>query len=271
MKYLLSAVGISALAACGGGSSGDESVNYVGLFVTSSTETSSLRSIDLQSGETGATAGETFDRENDRITINGLPGTINADRTSVALDEGGVVTITNSGLNYVALFQADPVSGDPFVGVIGQQTAVSDLPTAGTYDYDGTDNVLLQITDGDDFYDLTGDGFIAVNFDSSSRASLTVDTLSGSRTTGVNAPENVSLTGFLSVFQANRVGNNISGGSAFVSLSDLENGSLSGQQVVDLNASLFGPNAEEIGGVFLIDYSVANNLLIEGSFVAEVE
>jgi hypothetical protein len=258
------------LAACGGSGGGGAAVdgtNYVGLFVTTSNATSGLQSTMVAGTVAAQTVPDTIDRTSDRVTVGGLLGTIAADRQTVALDEGGTVTITQGSPEFVALFVAEPITQDPFIGVIGQPTALAGVPQSGEVAYLGNDNVVLEVIDGTDLYDLVGTGTVTVNF-GSNLVALSVTDIEGSRTTGVASPVAVTDVAIVDITGATLSQNGFSGGNASISNSNFSN-SLSGNEMIDLNGALFGPGADEIGGIVLIDDTLTGAFRLRGTFVAD--
>ena len=264
MRYLTSACALALLAACGGGGGGSEPLVddtiYVSLLDGESTETSALRSFGVE----GTGGSETLERETDRITVGGLAGDLSEDRLSVSLDEGGVVTLHFDGTVYVARFDAEPLTEDPFYGVIGQQTHRASVPASGSASYSGADNVRLEIVDGGDFYDALGSGTFLVDF-AGDRVSLTISEVDGTRTSGL---EEEAVAGILVIEIEDAVlsGATFSGGDASFSASTLEN-ALSGAEMTDLSGALFGPDAAEIGGVLTIDDTSSGAVRVRAVYV----
>ena len=239
--------------------------SYVGLFDPTSTETSYLgvHSIDSTAISAGASNGS-LDRAADQMTILGQTGTINGTRTQVTLNGGGTVDITNGGLTYVAMFQAQPSGAAPQFGVVGVETHSSHMPTGGSASFSGSS--LVQVIDGVSFYDLTGNAAATANF-GTGKVYVTYSGLNGQRTDGISAPVAVSDVATLKINGAAISGNRFSGGWAALTSSQLA--ALSGNQTVVTSGGFFGPSANEVGGVNLIDDSLSGTLVIFGRFVGQ--
>jgi len=178
---------IGLLVGCGGGG-GDPSApefTYVALFNISSAEPSLLTT--LTTGVGGAESGyDEITRDDDRITIAGLTGTINDTHDSVAFDAGGTATLTEGSTDYVAFFSPTPNSGDPFVGIIGVRTKAGDLP-GGAPECADIDGARVVILSGTALYDLQGAVSATVDF-GSGLVNITLNALNGTIEDGGSSP-----------------------------------------------------------------------------------
>ena len=270
MKYIGSTLALFLVAGCGGGGGASapdvDNTNYISFFDPTSTETSALRSTSVADGDAMQGTSDTIVRTSGRVVLGGLPGIIDANRETVTLDEGGTVFILRGATDYVARLVAEPAVSEPFIGVIGQPTATAGVPTTGQVTYGGVDNIVLEIIDGADLYDLTGSGSLTANFQNR-RARMSITDLAGTRTTGLSTAS-VSDVVTIELTGAPISRGQISGGNAFLIDSTLAN-ALSGSELVDLDAMFFGPAAAEVGGIVVIDDSAAGALRIQGVFTAE--
>ena len=254
------------LLGCGGSGSGGVEVNpdYPTLLDTTSDVTSTLKVHGLNTTTFAiATGSGSLDRATDRVTGGGLTGDVNANRTLITLDGGGTVVITDGATDYVAMFSAEPLGGDPSFGVVGIPTAIADLPVTATYS--GTTN--FSIVDGTSFYELVGSASVAANF-GAGNLDATFSSLDGTRKDGVSAPQNVTNVATVSINNADISGNTFSGGTAGLSSTQITT-DLTGTEVVDTSGGFYGPNADEVGGVVLIDDTSTGSLLLLGDFVAD--
>jgi hypothetical protein len=254
------------LLACGGSDSGGVVVDpgYPTLFDTASDLTSALRAHGLNT-TTFAIASDsgTLDRANDRVTGGGLTGDVNASRTLIALDAGGTVTITDGATDYVAMFSAEPTVGDPSFGVVGIPTEIADLPVTATYS--GTTN--FQIIDGNATYELVGTASVTANF-SQLDLDATFSSLDGTRSDGVSVSEDVTNVATVSINDALISGNSFSGGTAEFSSTQITT-DLTGAELVESAGGFYGPDADEVGGVVLVDDTATGSLILLGDFVAD--
>lgn len=271
LPMILAGFGLMTLTACGGGGEdgGGPVGSYVGLFDTGSTEASALstRTLDPSSGSTGS-ASDDLERGTNTITLNGLTGTLNAARDTVTFDGGGTATIVNGATDYVALFSAEPASGlgDPFIGVVGVATEPGDLP-GGTVTYTSANGARMTIIDGagPNLFDLTGAVSVTVTF-GSGNVDMTFSNLDGTR----NGTGSFNDVATFDILGAGLAGNSISGGTAsFAGTIGIIDSALSGNEAVATSAALYGPGADEIGGVVSVDDQSSGQLFIFTSFTAD--
>ena len=254
------------LFACGGSGSGGVEVgpDYPSLFDTTSEETSALQVHSLNTASLAVAAGSgSLDRANDRVSGGGLAGDVNATRTLIELDVGGTVEIIDGSTDYVAVFLAQPLSVDASFGVVGIPTAIADLPVTATYS--GMTN--FSIVDNDSFYELVGAASVTADFGAGD-LDVIFSSLDGTRTDGVSAPQNVTNVATVSINDAVISGNTFSGGDADLSSTQITT-DLTGAEVVETSGGFYGPNADEVGGVVLIDDTGTGELLMLGDFVAD--
>ncbi len=242
---------------------------YIGLFDQGSTAAATLGTHQINpTSSTVTLVTADFDRSTDRIIVSGLAGDIDGSRVNVTLDDGGFITIVDGPTDYVARYTGQPQNGDPFFGVIGVPTVVTDLPSPGTATYTGVASSQIQIIDGSAVYDLTGSTTASVDFDGGD-VDVTISSLDGTRMDGVSAPTNVSNVAIVRIEDADLSGNTFSGGNAAFESSQIST-ALSGTEIVNTSGGLFGPSGDELGGVLLIDdTSGAGTLLIQGTFTAD--
>ncbi len=254
------------LFACGGSGPGGVEVdpNYPPLFDPTSDVTSSLKAHSLNTTTLAISTGSgSLDRVNNRVTGGDLTGDIDAARTLITLDAGGTVTIIDGSTDYVAFFSAEPLLGDPLFGVVGIPTEIADLPVTATYS--GTSN--FSIVDNTSYYELVGTASVTADFGAGT-VDATFSSLDGTLTDGVSATQNVSNVATVSINEAVIAGNTFSGGTAELSSTQITT-DLTGAELVDTSGGFYGPNADEVGGVVLIDDTDTGSLLLLGDFVAD--
>ncbi|MEO1637710.1 MAG: hypothetical protein AAFU41_00510 [Pseudomonadota bacterium] len=259
------------LAACGGGGGGgggNAGFSYAALFDASSAATSDLITASVNPS-TGAQDSdeEELNRGADTITLAGLPGSFDPATRTVTFDGGGTATLTNGPTTFVAQFTAEPVGVDPFNGVVGVPTAVGDLPTTGQV-YAATDArvVIIDSQSGPNIYDLTATLSVDVDF-AGGNADMMFTNLDGTK----NNSDAVDDVAVFSILGATLTDNQITGGTAeFTGTIGEIDTSLTTNEIVMTNAALYGPGADEVGGVFTIDDRAGTgNLFIVGSFTAD--
>lgn len=187
------------------------------------------------------------------ITSNGTP--VNVTVTSSTLVQLNRVGAT--GQTYAAIL-ADG-------RIIGLETLAANVPTSGTFTYNGTS--VAVINDGSHFYDLVGSTAATLTLtNQSSNLDVTLNGFSGERTavvggaTSSGAFNNIAITWQnAEICNATRFCNgsvNVLGTAA----------TLSQNATSDAAGALFGPSANEIGGV--IDIVDPGNIEATASFVA---
>jgi hypothetical protein len=275
LKKALVAIGILALPACGGGGSGDGGsdpvdVVYIALENPTSTAPNTLagHKLEPQTGSLSQITG-ILDRASDRGTIDGQSGNINTARTSILLDAGGTITLNLGPTAFVTSYASQPSVGMPTFGVIGVGTAGSDMPITGTATLTGASGSAIQIIDGSAVYDLTGTTTAEVSFGNGGYVDLTFSNLNGTRTSGISGAVAVTDVATITIDDAVIAVGAFSGGTATFDSTQIGT-ALSGSEVVGLSGGFYGPDADEIGGVFIIDdTSGAGSLLLQGTFVAD--
>ncbi len=256
------------VSACGGSTTPKPPVvpvptSYVGLFNTSSTEASYLGVHTIDSAAVTATGSNgSLDQASNAFTISGQSGNISADRLTVTLNNGDILDVTNSGQTYVAAFKARNGSSG---GVFGVETHITHLPS-GSASYSGSST--LTIIDGFAAFDLTGNSAVNVNFDTEN-VNITYSGLNGRQTDPSNGTTTATNVGTLSINGASMFGNTFNGGSAVLNMPQVS-ANLTGNQTVTTSGGFFGPTANEVGGVNLIDDTTgAGSLLILGTFIGQ--
>ena len=240
--------------------SGPSVGTYLVFSATTAGATSGLQTIAIENGQALATLiNGTLDHENNNIAGGDLTGSFDVARTEIILDSGGTITLTNlADAEFLRVFDGT-INGQNVFGVVGVPTLPDDVPGSGsgTAIYNGSVQMSLQNSDG--VYVLTGDAELAADWDSQNITTV-FDNLSGE----LNTVDVGAVTGVLQIAGAPIVGAGFAGGElttqtgVFVSddpdLTFLHEG------------GLFGANADEAGGVLLID---ATDLEVGAVFVAE--
>ena len=150
----LATLALLLLAACsgGGGGGGSDSITPSGdsapgdpSFATGTRATAGLSYTGFE-GDGTLRGGENVSVVNlatGVVTGGEFAGTLNAQRTQIALAGGGTVTLTNPGATeYVRLFRRQAAGSDPVFGTVGFLSVPSDLPGSGRVSYTGAADVL---------------------------------------------------------------------------------------------------------------------------------
>ena len=250
----------------GGSSMEDVSKSYVGFFDTSSLQKSALvgHSLDPSASTADKISGE-LDRKINRLSIARMQGDINSSRTLTVLDGGGSITISGVGTKYVVRYIAQPTTGNPTFGVIGSATKLADIPTGGGASYSG--GTQLQIIDGQIVYDLAGALSMVADFTAGS-ISLDISNLNGTKIDGTSVPTSITNVATINI-SGNISNNGFSGKNITMNSTELVH-SLTGSQTLYAEGHFFGPSADEIGGVILVDDSVSGSaFVLQGTFIGE--
>lgn len=247
------------LAACGSKSNLDgltDETSQVTARLAAAKLSTATRSTEVETG--------TLVRSEDYFSLGDLSGTINADRSEVALNGGGTLQIVTEDTIYAARFTATTPGGDVQSGILGVVTP-KDNYEGGSATYAGTSVVTIQ--DGLTIYELTGDAALTADFDAGT-VSTTIDGLNGEAKTGFADP--VAVTDVAEIAFTD------SAGSEDATFTDgtlaITSGTLSGLSSTvesSLDGAFFGTTAEEAGGVFVVDDSADGGLTIFGDFLAK--
>ncbi len=255
---------VTALSACGGGGGGSTGgggsgvpEDMDGTGVTNGTYTQI----------NAAATGETLNFRkvaivNDSAVNGSINGTLNAGRTTLTLAGNDTVTLSNpANTEYMRVFDGT-IGGQNQFGVVGQVTDNSDVPQtgAGTVAYNGV--VIMDVENDDGIYNLTGDARISVDWDGRD-VDTRFDSLSGQFTGAGNNQTVGSVSGTIEVTGATLSNSSFSGGNLTTA-----NGIFASNDTptVDHKGQLFGPNADEVGGVLVLS---ADDLNVNAIFAAE--
>lgn len=149
--------------------------------------------------------------------------------------------------------------------IVGLETLAANVPTTGTFTYNGTS--LAVINDGSHFYDLVGSSTATLTLtNQSSDLDVTLNSFSGDRTAVVGgATTNGAFNDISITWQNAEICNStlLCNGSVNVLGTAA---TLSQNTTSDAGGALFGPSADEIGGV--IDVVDPGNLEATAGFVA---
>ncbi|MCU0855525.1 MAG: transferrin-binding protein-like solute binding protein [Rhodobacteraceae bacterium] len=201
------------------------------------------------------------------VTGGEFAGTINPQRTQIALAGGGTVTLTDPGATeYVRLFRREAAGSDPVFGVVGFLSSPSDLPGSGRVSYTGAADVLAA--DATRIYTLDGTAFVVADF-GSDEVRIELRDLGG-EAQGVSAGNTGTVTiprGGRVIVDGSRIsGAGFSGGAASVSglpFSITGTASASGT-----NGGFFGPGADEVAGRVVVD-DPQGDVRVLGTFAAD--
>jgi hypothetical protein len=184
------------------------------------------------------------------ITLQSAVGTqqvtvIAADGTSVS------VTLSSSTIAQLDRIGATEQTYGAILSdgrIVGLETLSGNVPTSGTFTYNGT--AIAVINDGTHFYDLVGSSRATLDLgNQTSDLDVTLDGFSGDRTAVADGNTTSGVFPGISVTWQNA---NICNSTQFCNGSANVLGTaatLSQNATSDAGAALFGPSAEEIGGV----------------------
>ena len=266
----LSLVAMSTLAACGGGGGGGtEEISgpvYIGLSDTTSSQISALQSHQFDDEATVTSSTGTLTRAANGFTLGDLAGSIDPTRATVTLDGGGTVTLNAASTSFVAMYSVESISSSA-TGVVGTPTTSSDLPTSGLVSYAGSS--IIGINDGEAFYNLTGSALAKVTFGSGSGdVDMTFTDLNGTKEGPASGATVVTEVVTITIDSAVIANGVFTGGTATLDSTQIT-ATLSGDEIVSTSGGFYGPGADEIGGVFVIDDTAGGSLTLQGSFLAD--
>jgi hypothetical protein len=183
-------------------------------------------------------------------------GSLDSGRTVISMASGSIMLTNPAGTEFMRLFDGT-IGGMNHFGAMGQETIVAEIPVGGGATYNGV--VIMTVANEEGNYSLTGDARIAVDW-----LNNDVDT----RFEGLSGQQNDesigSVNGTLSMINATLDGNGFSGG--MLSRSGTIFATDDDSRTLDLAGQFFGPNADEVGGVFVLN---ANDLNVRAVFAAE--
>ena len=237
---------------------------YTEIADTTSTEDSALSYIGHTASGSGASGSAgTLDHDADTISGGLFAGTVNNGRTTINLTGGGTVDLyVMDGADYARRFSSSAFA-DPLFGVVGQVTAGADMPDTSdpTTTYGGAS--VVTIVDGAIVYTLAGNSTITADW-ANQRVDVELSGLDGQRDSG-GSSLSVTDVAVVRLDDAVLSGAGFTGGSASVS---------GGVTVASIApsagsaGSFYGPGADEVGGVLLIDDSGAG-VLVRGIYLAD--
>ena len=246
-----------------GGSATPVTATQIALFDQTATEATALSAhqIDSTAGTVTSRTG-TLDHGIDQFSLGGWTGALDKTTGDVVIAGGGTATVTEGATDHVAIYSAQRAGANPVFGVVGQATDVADMPS-GLATFTGVSEVT--IIDSVANFDLAGTTQIDVDF-GTGRMSVTMDNLSGTRTTGIGASASLTDVARIDVTNMTVTGNGFSGGTATLS-SPYVLGTLTGNEVTETAGGFYGPKGVEAGGVLRVDDTATGDLLIQGAFV----
>ena len=251
---------VLALTACGGSDGSGitvpvDNTTYTQLSSTTATMPTQLRFVaTTDDGVRSSGNAGTLQHDTNVISSGRLAGTINNARTEIDLNASGRAVLTNpANTDYLLVFATEG-NGTPIFGVVGQVTASGGVPTGGNTTYNGS--IDLTVADGNTIDTLSGDARIRTSWDNGQ-----VDSRFNNFARG-----NTSVAGSIEIDNANISGNSFSGGSLSTTGNVFDvtgSASLSGTR-----GEFFGPGADEVGGVLLIDDTGSGTRRIVGVYSA---
>lgn len=270
---IVGTLGLVLLAACGGGGGGDVVEDVTVGDVADSPDTGSdpvttpevvadgritILSLDASAPALSRESG-TLDLDTGAVQFGTAAGALSADRLRVTVTDG-VVRFDDPASTASNRYDAT-LGGETRTGVVGLTPSVDRLP-GGTATYSG--DAVLTATAGTTLFELTGTADVTARFGAATPTVTTEITgLQGTQQSAVGAPVAVANAGSLTLSGAEISGTGFSGGDAALSSPVL---SLSGGARLSLEGAFLGVDADEAGGVFVIDDGATQ---IFGDFLAE--
>jgi hypothetical protein len=252
---------LGVLAACGGGGGTPAVVDAPTFGDTESAASSRLAAVvlDAAAGTVAADTGR-LNRGENTGNIGGLSGTLSADRSRINLTGGGAVEFTGEADAFAARFTAAQGAVNT-LGIAGIATTSTDLP-GGEATYTG--DTVITAQSGTDVYELTGVANITAAFGGDTPTVTTALTaLAGDKQPALGAIEAVADAGALTISGSAITGTGFNGGTAELTSIIL---ALSGDETVSVQGAFYGPGADEVGGVFIIEDGTTR---IFGDFLAD--
>ncbi len=274
LKAVSAALAVVALAGCGGGGAPGTSDEAMGPTIGTYIDLADATSVDItplvfvvtdNAGSVSTGAAGTLARATDRVDGGPFAGDINSTRTEIDQDAGGTATLTRrDATEHVRLIDSAGGVLGSVLGVLGQPTLGVDLPDGGV-----TINGYSEVTivDGNDVYALTGAAIVTANFDTD-MADLELSDLDGTLTAGANAP--IAVNNVAIVTSTDNLINGsgaFSGGDISVSGSGITITANPDAEVTQ--GQFFGPLADEVGGVLILDDTQGGDVLVIGRFVGD--
>lgn len=160
---------------------------------------------------------------------------------------------------YATRFRASGIRENEIVGIAGVLTPAENLPS-GAASFVGDTSLVVQ--DGQDTISLAGIATIAADF-SGGAVTTTLSNLSGEITDGISFDTSVNNVGTIKFSDSTLENSNFTGGDLEIVTSLFEIGSNANLEVL---GGFFGPDTQEVGGLFLIDGGTAGGVKISGDF-----
>ena len=240
-----------------------DTTNYVPLPHQTSSATSDVVMMTVSADTARQIRQGQLDRANDRLTLGGTSGVFSAATLQIDLSDGSRLTIQNLPTGFVERVTLQPASGATQVGIIGVPTAPAGLPDSGQVTYTGTDLARVQVIDGSDAYDLTGNVRITADF-TRGEVDITLSALDGQRI-GASGTEMLTNVATIRINDASFANGVFSGGTFTITGSELPT-SFSSSVIFEMTGQIFGPEADEAGGVLRISDS---DFRLVGTFVGD--
>ena len=244
---VLSVCALTLVIGCSGGGGGGVEQDATAFLDAASVDASTVTALSLNANEATVTSESgTLDRDGDTLTFGDTTGTLSDDRTSVDLEDGAI-TFEGDADAFAVRFDAAEGATNT-IGIIGVATDAGSLPS-GSATYAG--DTVITAQSGTDLFELTGTAAITADFDAATPSVTTALTgLSGTRQPAAAAAEDVADAGSLTIAGSEISGNGFNGGTATLESTVL---TLSGDESTALEGAFYGPDADEVGGVFIIE------------------
>ncbi|EBA12008.1 transferrin-binding protein-like solute binding protein [Roseobacter sp. CCS2] len=268
LRGLCATIITSGLVACGGGGGGggntasdgtrpdDPAANFPGSVSAELDDTSAL-------GEAGMAYvlldGQIL-RESDRVSIRYSDGLVSGGlvREQSISDTDAFINPANGEFSRIVR-----ISSDNLFGVVGLDIQDGDLPTSGNTNYNQGWVGMTAIFE-DDVLVLEGDATFTVAWSGTGDIDGSFRNLSGTDSDDANVSNVGTIVlnnGIISGDNFDFAGSTVSGTGVFASLGGSGTSS-------STTGTFFGPQANELGGVILID-DLPNDIQVSGAFQAD--
>ena len=281
-KLVAGAVVVAGLAGCGG-SGGDvdgpeptpDAIGttrapvgtYTDLADGSTSVVTPLAYVAHTNGGAGQ-GGDAGDLDHVAGTISGglFTGTLNAARTRVMLDGGGTVRlVATDDTEHSRSFTAETLG--PLFGVVGQLTEAADMPFGSDPTTTYVGRAQVTVAHDTSVYDLSGLATITANW-GTSRVDVRLHDLDGERSTA-GMTSTVDDVAVIRLDDAVLTDAEFVGGAPSITSSEI--GLVAGASSAGSAGAFFGPGADEVGGVVLIDdtATATGETRVLGSYLAD--
>lgn len=203
------------------------------------------------------------------VTLDGVTGTFDESSLVLTFSSGTTIELGTMESDFVRLQTLEDINGGQ-LGIIGFPTLAEDMPTGPKHYALPSGSKLVITSNGTDLLELEGQTTAQLDFDTGDYTVAISDLdgtwikSNGQRISVTNAVE-VNITG------TNAGSGGFSNGEIELLNSNLAeiDLSLSGNEVSRIHGDLFGPQASEMGGTFVVDDTAHGTIKMQGAFVGK--